>query len=54
LVIEVDVQIVAENNFVWYPKKLQQQDILVELYQDASSEISDVAFSVGETVYQAQ
>lgn len=38
---------------VWYPKKLQQHDTLVNLYQDASSETSDVAFSVGGTIYRA-
>jgi hypothetical protein len=37
---------------VRYPKDLQQQDIWVKLYQDASSEASDVVFSVGETTYQ--
>jgi hypothetical protein len=53
LVIEVDIQIADGNRAAWYPKKLQQQDVLVELYQDASSETSDVAFSVGETIYRA-
>ena len=53
LVIEVDIQIADGKRVAWYPKKLQQQDVLVELYQDASSETSDVAFSVGETVYRA-
>ena len=52
LVIERDVQIAAEIKRVWYPKELQQQDIWVELYRDASSATSDVAFSVGETTYQ--
>ena len=55
MVIEVDIQIAVagENKRVWYPKKLQRQDILVDLYQDASSITSDVAFIVGKMEYQA-
>jgi len=53
LVIKVNIQVAVKNKRVWYPKKLQQQEFLVELYQDASSETSDVGFSIGETVYRA-
>lgn len=53
LVIESDIQIAAEDKRVWYPNKLIRQDILVELYQNASSECSDVAFSVEGTIYLA-
>jgi len=38
---------------VWYPEELQQQEFLVGLYQDASSETSDLGFSVKGTVYWA-
>lgn len=53
LVIECNIQIAVENRRVWYPKELQQQDIWMDLYQDGSSETSDVAFLVGETMYNA-
>eukprot|EP00531_Pseudo-nitzschia_arenysensis_P012534 CAMPEP_0116116004 /NCGR_PEP_ID=MMETSP0329-20121206/806_1 /TAXON_ID=697910 /ORGANISM="Pseudo-nitzschia arenysensis, Strain B593" /LENGTH=388 /DNA_ID=CAMNT_0003609469 /DNA_START=61 /DNA_END=1227 /DNA_ORIENTATION=+ len=52
LVIEVDIQLtVATDNahqIVWYPPEFQHQDILVDLFQDASSETADVTFSVGK------
>jgi hypothetical protein len=53
LVIECDIQITAENKRVWYPKKLQYHDTWINLYQNASSETSDVAFSVGGAIYRA-
>lgn len=52
LVIEVDIRIAANNQCVWYPKELQQQPIWVDLYQDASSDTSDVVFSVGESIFR--
>jgi len=52
-VIKFDIQVSAKNEHFWYPKELQRQDILVELYHDASSTTSDVVFSVGKTIYQA-
>ena len=55
LVLEVDIQktIAAQNLLVWYPKQLQRQDFLVDLYQDASSETTDVLFSVGKKEFRA-
>ena len=53
LVIEADIQIADEDKRVWYPKELQKNDLLVDLYQDASSETSDVSFVVEGTVFQA-
>ncbi len=32
---------------VWYPKNLEPQSILVDLYNDATSETADVVFSIG-------
>jgi len=52
LVIEVDIRIAAENKLAWYPKTLHQQEILVELYHDAS-ETSDRIFNVEGKMYHA-
>ena len=42
----------AKKRKVWYPKNLEQQRFLVDIYQDAtSSETSDVVFSVGGNDY---
>ena len=55
LVIEVDIQRVLpiQHPSIWYPKKLERQDILAILYQDASSETADVAFSVKNKLFHA-
>merc|ERR1711933_7906 len=53
LVFECELQIAEEDRRVWYPEELQRQNILVELYQDASSTTSDVVFSVGKDTYRA-
>ena len=53
MVIEVDLQIAADSKRIWYPKELQQHDILTELYHDASSDTADVVFKVGEKEYHA-
>lgn len=45
-VIGVDIQIATQKKKVWYPKELQQQEVLVDLYQDPSARTSDVIFSV--------
>jgi hypothetical protein len=50
LVIEIDIK---KIDHVWYPSKVKKKDMLVELYQDASSETSDAIFSVGEATYRA-
>lgn len=49
LIIEIDIEMdtATQRRQVWYPKKLQQQDILVDLYEDASSKTADVVFCVG-------
>jgi len=51
LVLEIGIRIGADSRRVWYPEKLTPQDIWVKLYRDEST--SDVAFSVGETVFWA-
>ena len=43
----------SPSNRAWYPKKLQPQSILVDLYNDAASETADVVFSIGATEYYA-
>jgi len=54
LIVKCDIQIAEEDKIVcWYPQKLQKQDLLVKLYEDVSSEISDVVFLVEETMYRA-
>jgi len=53
LVIECDVRIGETQRLVWYPEKLQLQSILVDLYDDASSETSDAVFLVGDATYRA-
>ena len=50
--LEVDICSNERCQGVWYPKQLRPQDALVEIYQDADSQTSDVAFSVGGTVYR--
>ena len=52
LVIEVDIRIAADSKLAWYPKKLHQQEILVELYHDAA-ETSDIIFNVEGKKYHA-
>ena len=53
LVIGLDIEIDDKIDHVWYPSKVKKNDMLVELYQDASSETSDAIFSVGETTHRA-
>jgi hypothetical protein len=53
LVIEATIHKTIGAKGVWYPKKFQRNDVLAELYQNASSETSDVVFSVGEMEYRA-
>jgi speckle-type POZ protein len=52
LKIEFDIQIASESKLVWYPKELQQQEILTELYHEAS-ETADVVFNIGGMEYHA-
>jgi len=51
LVIEVDIKLDAINKCVWFPKEYQPKH--KDLYEDASSDISDVAFSVEGEIYKA-
>ena len=53
LVIEIDVRIAYDNRCVWYPKEIPRNQTWVELYQNASSTTSDVAFSVEGKTYLA-
>ena len=43
----------SPSSHVWYPKKLEPQSILVDLYKDAASETADVVFSIAGTEYHA-
>ena len=52
LEIQFDIQIASESKLVWYPKELQQQEILTELYHEAS-ETADVVFNIGGMEYHA-
>jgi hypothetical protein len=49
-VVEIDLQISSK---VWYPKELQQQAVLNELYQTASNKTADVVFVVEGNEYHA-
>jgi len=53
LVIEVDIRLAVEQKQVWYPKKPRHEDILVNLYQNATSESADAVFDVGGKEYRA-
>ena len=53
LVIDVDLQITADSKRVWYPKKLQREEILVQSYSDSSNTTSDIVFVVEGMDYQA-
>jgi len=53
LVIEIDLQIAADSKRVWYPKKLQQEESLVQSYSDSSNATSDVVFVVDGMEYDA-
>ena len=46
--LEDDGSVVIEVDMVWYPPALQRQSVLVEMYQDASSDTADVVFCVGK------
>ena len=50
--IRFDIQIASESKLVWYPKELQQQEILTELYHEASK-TADVFFNIGGMEYHA-
>ncbi|OEU07609.1 hypothetical protein FRACYDRAFT_251031 [Fragilariopsis cylindrus CCMP1102] len=52
LKISFDIQIASESKSIWYPKELQQHEILTELYHEAS-ETADVVFNVGGMEYHA-
>ena len=52
LKVQLDIQIASESKLVWYPKELQQQEILTELYHEAS-ETADVVFNIGGMEYHA-
>jgi hypothetical protein len=52
LEIQFDIQIASESKLVWYPKELQQQEILTELYHEAS-ETANVVFNIGGMEYHA-
>jgi hypothetical protein len=47
------LQISAGSKRVWYPKELQQQAVLNELYQTASNKTADVVFVVEGNEYHA-
>jgi hypothetical protein len=53
LIIEVDLQITADSKRIWYPKKLQQEEILIQSYSDSSNTTSDVIFVVEGMEYHA-
>ena len=54
LVIEADIEMIIASKDVWYPKSLERQDFLVNLYHNAApSETSDAIFSVGGNEYHA-
>ncbi|OEU08638.1 hypothetical protein FRACYDRAFT_249532 [Fragilariopsis cylindrus CCMP1102] len=53
LVIDVDLQITADSKRVWYPKKLQREEILVQSYSDSSNTTSDIVFVVEGMDYHA-
>jgi len=47
-VLEFQIQPNCDENSLLYAEEFQTDKFLVDLYQDASSETSDVAFSVGK------
>jgi hypothetical protein len=53
LIIDVDLQITADSKRVWYPKNLQQEEVLVQSYSDSSNATSDVIFVVEGMEYHA-
>ena len=53
LILEVDLQITVDSKRVWYPKKLQQEEVLVQSYSDSSNATSDVIFVVEGMEYHA-
>ena len=53
LVVLYDIEIEDKYRRLWYPEILQQQSLLVDLYDDASSKTSDAVFSVGGKLYHA-
>ena len=49
-VIECDIRVLGVRRSVWYPRGIEQQSIVMDMYQGAASETADVVFSVrGET-----
>jgi len=46
--LDDDGCLVIEVDMVWYPPAFQRQSVLVEMYQDASSDTADVVFCVGK------
>ena len=53
LVIEADIWIATNTKLTWYPKKIQPNKILVELYCNANSQTADVLFTVEGKEYHA-
>ena len=53
LIVEVGIQIAEESRRIWYPKELQRQSLLIDLYNGASSETADVIFIVEGREYYA-
>jgi hypothetical protein len=51
LTIDVDIQVALPHKHVWYPKPLEQQQVLVNLHR--SPENADVEFSVNGKIFKA-
>lgn len=53
LAIEVNIFFASRRKYVWYPKEIPKNEILADLYQNASSDTGDTLFSVEDKVYVA-
>jgi hypothetical protein len=51
LIVDIDIQLAMPDKDVWYPKPLEQQQVLVNLH--SSPEYADVEFSVNGKIYKA-
>jgi len=52
-IIDCDIRVATGEKSVWYPKELQRQDTLVDLYRCQSIETLDICFKVGKVIHRA-
>mmetsp|Transcript_9086 Transcript_9086/g.22231 ORF Transcript_9086/g.22231 Transcript_9086/m.22231 type:complete len:424 (+) Transcript_9086:98-1369(+) len=53
LILRCDIRVADQDRRAWFPEKLRSESVLVDLYENANSDASDVVFSVGDATYRA-